>query len=65
LHQSQKNQKRQKEDEMVEMDETRQKMMNSTSNTVQQTLPDELFLGLFGTGAGRVRAAVLPKGDSH
>jgi hypothetical protein len=30
-------------------------------NIVQQTLPEELFSGLFGSGANRVRAGAPPK----
>jgi hypothetical protein len=35
--------------------------MNLSPHGIQQTLPKELFVGLFGSGAGRVRAAVTSK----
>ena len=57
---TQRTPKRQKDDVVDDPDE-RQQRMNLSPHGIQQTLPKELFVGLFGSGAGRVRAAVISK----
>ena len=56
----QKTPKKPKEDVIDTEDSTPNQSIVSL-NIVQQTLPEELFSGLFGSGANRVRAAAPRK----
>jgi hypothetical protein len=55
--------KKQREDMTDVADETPNKLKVSL-NIVRQNLPEELFSGLFGSGANRVRTAALLKSSS-
>ena len=56
----QKTPKKPKED-VIDTEDSTPNQSKVSLNIVQQTLPEELFSGLFGSGANRVRAGAPPK----
>jgi len=50
--------------EMLHVPDEQPHRFAHSSEVVHQTLPEELLLGLFGSGVNRVRAAGLPQQSS-